>query len=65
MKNVDQSIRISGVLIALGLLVELVSFLWDHPLSFIVFVGVGGLLLAAGILYFLYTISLGDRGTRA
>lgn len=53
---VNSKLRLSGVLIALGLLVQALSLLWNHPLSFIAFVILGGLLLAAGILVYLVTL---------
>ncbi len=49
-------LRISAALVLLGLVVELVSLTWRHPISFIVFVAVGGLAMAAGILFFFYSI---------
>jgi len=35
-------------------LVEAVSLIWNHPLSFVAFQGLSGLLLAAGILLYLW-----------
>ena len=49
-------LRIAGTLVVLGLLVELLSLLWSHPLAFLVFLGVGGLLIGAGILIYLYSV---------
>jgi hypothetical protein len=46
-------VRIAGVFILLGLLVEGLSLMWNHPLSFIAFLAVGGLLLAAGVVVYL------------
>jgi hypothetical protein len=54
--NFERRLRIAGTLVLLGLLVELVSLLWSHPLAFIVFVVGGGLLIAAGILVYLYSV---------
>lgn len=53
---VNSKLRLSGGLIALGLLVQAVSLLWNHPLSFIAFVIFGGLLLVAGILVYLFAL---------
>jgi hypothetical protein len=53
---VNSKLRLSGTLIALGLLVQAASLLWNHPLSFIAFVTIGGLLLAAGILVYLFIL---------
>ena len=49
----------SGVLVALGLAIEAISMYWAHPTSFLLFAFVGGTLVAAGILFFLWTIVRG------
>ncbi len=49
-------IRIAGALIAAGLVVELGSIWWDHPLAFVVFFVVTGAAVAAGVLVYLYTL---------
>jgi hypothetical protein len=49
-------LRLSGLLVALGLIVEAVTLLWSHPTAFLVFLFVGGLLVAAGVLLYLFTI---------
>jgi hypothetical protein len=54
--SINKRLRFSGGLIALGLLVQALSLLWNHPLSFIAFVSLGGLLLLAGILVYLITL---------
>jgi ABC-type xylose transport system permease subunit len=53
---INKRLRLSGGLIAVGLLVQALSLLWNHPLSFIAFVSLGGLLLFAGILVYLFTL---------
>ncbi|HEX7959112.1 MAG TPA: hypothetical protein VF493_04310 [Terriglobales bacterium] len=52
----DRRLRISGVLIILGLLIEAFSLIWVHALSFIVFALVGGALIGLGILLYLYSL---------
>ena len=49
-------LRLSALLVMLGLVVEVISLTWRHPTAFILFVGVGGTLMAAGMLWFLYSI---------
>ena len=49
-------LRLAGVLIMVGLVVQAVSLLWNHPLSFIAFVSIGGLLLAIGIILYLLAL---------
>ena len=51
-----RSLRVSGILLILGLLVEALSLCWNTALSFMSFVVVGGLLFASGILLFLYSL---------
>jgi hypothetical protein len=55
-REIARSLRISGVLLILGLAVELISLLWGKPLSFILFACIGGLLMLAGILLYLYSL---------
>jgi hypothetical protein len=52
----ERRLRISGVLIILGLIVEAFSLIWVHALSFIVFALIGGALIALGILLYLYSL---------
>jgi hypothetical protein len=57
---ITKKVRIAGVLVLLGLVVEGLSLMWNHPLSFIAFIGIGGLLLAAGVVtYLLMLLSAG------
>ena len=53
---IHSKLRLSGGLIVLGLLVQAASLLWNHPLSFIAFVSLGGLLVAGGIVLYLFTL---------
>jgi hypothetical protein len=54
--SVHSKLRLSGGLIAVGLLIEALSLLWNHPLSFIAFVVVGGALMALGMVVYLFTL---------
>ncbi|HEY7405339.1 MAG TPA: hypothetical protein VIB39_17565 [Candidatus Angelobacter sp.] len=53
---VHSRLRLSGIFIIVGLVIQALSFLWNHPLSFIAFVTLGGLLLAIGIVLYLLTV---------
>jgi predicted membrane channel-forming protein YqfA (hemolysin III family) len=53
---IHAKLRLSGAFIILGLMVQALSLLWNHPLSFIAFVTIGGLLLAIGIVLYLLTL---------
>ena len=51
--ELERPLRTSALLIGIGLLVQLGSFAWNHPLAFILFGVGGGGLLAAGLGVFL------------
>ena len=55
--GIERRLRISGILIALGLLVEGFSLIRVHPLAFLTFMFIGGALLIAGIGIYLYFIA--------
>jgi hypothetical protein len=52
----QRRLQISGVLIILGLLVEALCLAWRGPLAFLVFLGLGGLFLFAGIVVYLHSL---------
>ena len=52
----ERRLQLAGVLIILGLLIEALSLLWSRPISFLVYIGAGGLLLGAGVLTYLYSL---------
>ena len=54
--RIDRRLRISGVLLILGLAVEATSLLWVHPTAFLVFLLVGGVAMAAGIVLHLCSL---------
>ncbi|MEO5936530.1 MAG: hypothetical protein ABIP81_04890 [Terriglobales bacterium] len=49
-------IRLSGALLLVALSIEAFSLLWSNPTAFLIFIGVGGLFLAAGVAVFLYSL---------
>jgi len=53
---IERRLRISALLIALGLLVEGLSLIRIHPLAFLSFMFIGGGLLVAGIAIYLYSV---------
>ena len=64
--EIKRRTRRAGLLIGLGLLVQLLTFIWVHPLAFITFLAVGCPLVAAGVLLYLYALAVqaqrhGDR----
>jgi hypothetical protein len=54
--GIRQFLRLSSGLIILGLLVEIVTLLWFHPLSFVLFVFVGVILIGLGIVVYLLSL---------
>ena len=54
--SIERRIRWSGILVGAGLIVQMLTLLWTHPLAFIVFLLVGCPLVGAGILLYLYSI---------
>jgi hypothetical protein len=54
--RVEKRLRLSGALIILGLIIELVTLKWSHPTAFLLFLMVGGLFLFVGIVMYLITL---------
>jgi hypothetical protein len=53
--TVERRVRIAALLELAGVSVELITLRWSHPTSFLLFVVLGGLMMAAGILLYLHT----------
>jgi hypothetical protein len=53
---IEKRLQIAATLIILGLLVEAVCLLWVRPLAFLIFVGIGMLLMFAGIVCYLVSL---------
>jgi hypothetical protein len=49
-------LRISSCLVIVGLLLEIVSLLWLHPLSFVLFAFLAASLIGLGILVYLASL---------
>lgn len=54
--SIHSKLRLAGVLIMIGLAVQALSLFWNHPLSFIAFVMIGGLFLGIGIILYLFAL---------
>lgn len=54
--GMGQLFRVSSVLIIVGLLVEIVSLLWFHPLAFVLFAFLGAILIGLGIVVYLTSL---------
>jgi hypothetical protein len=54
--SMNRSLRISGILVIIGLLVEALCLVWSRPIAFVVLVTMGGALIGLGVLVFLYSL---------
>ena len=54
--GMSKILRVSGIFLILGLAIEAVSLMFNHPLSFMGFIIVGGSFLGVGILLFLFSL---------
>jgi hypothetical protein len=50
-------LRLSGLLVSLGLLIEAATLFWPHPTAFLAFLFLGGVLVAAGVILYLFAIA--------
>jgi hypothetical protein len=57
---IEKNIRRAGLLVLVGLVIQMITLSWVHPLAFMTFLTVGCPLSLAGILLYLY--SLAARG---
>jgi hypothetical protein len=52
-------LKLSGLLVAIGLVIEAATLFWAHPTAFLVFIGLGGSLVGLGVLLYLFAIVSG------
>ena len=50
-------LRLAGLLIGLGLLIEAATLFWPHPTAFLAFLLLGGSLVAIGVVLYLLSIA--------
>jgi hypothetical protein len=55
--QLSRRLKLSGVLVGAGLIVEAATLFWQHPTAFLAFLFLGGSLVAAGVLVYLFTIA--------
>ncbi len=63
--RIEKRIRLAGLLVIAGLLVELVTMNWSHPTAFLFFLLLGGLLMASGIVVYLLTLVSAENRSSA
>jgi hypothetical protein len=56
MERIETRIKSASLLIGAGLLIQLGTLFRVHPLAFVAFVVVGGPLVGAGVLLFLWSL---------
>jgi hypothetical protein len=59
MENVallEKRLQVAGTLLILGLVIEALCLLWAKPITFVLFVAVGGVLLFGGVAVYLYSV---------
>jgi len=54
--GIGRLLRISSLLVIVGLVLEIVSLLWFHPLSFVLFAFLAASLIGLGILVYLVSL---------
>ena len=59
-RSIERRIRAAGLLVASGLVVQLVTMAWAHPLAFMAFLMIGSPLMLAGVGLYLYAVVSGD-----
>ncbi len=59
--KIERRIRIAGVLLIGGLLVELVTLRWSHPTAFLFFLLLGSALMALGIAIYLFSLVSSEK----
>jgi len=53
---VSKKLRTAGIFIILSLLVQAFSLVWNHPLAFVAFLFLGGLLLLIGLGMYVWSL---------
>lgn len=54
--RLQRKLKRAAYLLTAGLIVEGITLLWAHPMSFLLFISLGGILIFAGIATYLFAI---------
>jgi hypothetical protein len=57
LSQLQRKLKMAAGLLLAGLVVEGISLYWAHPTSFLLFIGLGGTLVLAGIAIYLMAIA--------
>ena len=52
----ERRLQYSGILVILGLMVEVLCLFWTRPIAFVIFLALGGLLLGFGMYLYLFSL---------
>ena len=58
-RQLEKRRQVAGVLIVLGLVIEALCLIWPTPITFVIFVAIGGLFMFLGIMLYLYSLVSG------
>jgi hypothetical protein len=53
---ITRRLRLAGLFIIVGVAVQGLSLVWNHPLSFLAFLGIGVVLVFFGIVVYLFAL---------
>jgi hypothetical protein len=59
--SIERRLRLSGILILVGLSIQLVTLGWNRPLSFLSFLAIGMPFVICGIALYLYSLVTRDQ----
>jgi hypothetical protein len=56
LEALHRRLKLAGILISAGIVVEIATLYWSHPLTFVAFILLGGTLVGLGVLLYLYSL---------
>jgi hypothetical protein len=56
LEALHRRLKLAGILISAGIVVEIATLYWSHPLTFVAFILLGGTLVGLGVLWYLYSL---------
>jgi hypothetical protein len=62
--KLERRLRVSGILVLAGLVVELVTLFWSYPTAFLLFIFLGGVLMLIGMVIFLLALLASGEATK-
>lgn len=54
--SLQRKLKVAAYLLIIGLAIEGITLHWAHPTSFLLFILLGGILVAAGIVTYLFAL---------